>query len=122
MTILAPKKFTIRRQSEAGSYVYGKWVPSTTTDQFTVIGSLQPLNAREIEMLPEGTRTKARFSFYCESNQPFLKTTDLNGQKGSDRFLWNGNEYLVFAIGDWQLHLNGIPHKAYVLIEVGNDE
>lgn len=119
--ILAPNKFTIIRENEAGSWAYGKYVPGETT-RFTVIGSLQPLKAREVELLPEAARTKAKFSFYCEDNQEYLKTTDLNGSKGADRLLWNNREYMLFGIGDWQLHLSGVPHKAYVLIEAGVDE
>lgn len=119
--ILAPNNFSIIRESEAGSWVNGKWVPGETT-RFTVTGSLQPLTQREVEMLPEAARTKAKFAFYCENNQEFLKTTDLAETKGADRLLWNGREYMLFGVGDWHLHLTGVPHKAYALIEVGVDE
>ena len=120
--ILAPKKFRIKRERESGSWQYGKWVPTTEINHFFITGSLQPLGQREVEMLPEAARTKARFSLYCEITEPFLKTTDLEETKGADRLIWDKEEYMLFGIGDWQLHLTGVTHKAYVLIEIGDDE
>jgi hypothetical protein len=122
MTLLGETSLTVTRQA-GGSYVQGVWTdggggPTT----FSITVSVQPVTPRLIDMLPEGSRTDARFVFYAEIGQPEIYTVDLGGQVRADRVEYNGREYMVQSVGDWSAHVSGLPYREYVLLEIGEDE
>lgn len=119
--ILGERTITVTRESVSGSYQGGVYVRGTP-DTFTIQGSAQPLSPKEIEFLPIGARTKAKWTLYVAAGQPELKLTDLVNQTAGDLVEWNGQQYGVIRAGDWQGHINGVPHSVYYLVEVGADE
>lgn len=109
------------REDVPGAYVNGEYVRGETSE-FTVEGSIQPANPREVEQLEEGARTRARWSLYCDEDQRILKTTDLDVGAGADRVMHKGQEYLLFAVDDFTGHQDGLPYRGYLLIEIGKNE
>ncbi len=126
MAQLGDQTLTVTRQAP-GSY-------NATTDVWedgpggpttlTVVGSVQPVTPMLAEMLPEGSRESARFSVYCEIDQPELFTIQIaTGNKvRPDRLEYNGRHYWLQSIGDWGADESGIPHREYVMLSVGEDE
>lgn len=89
---------------------------------FDILISLQPVGGRILEQLPEGARTRARWAGYASIDQPVLRGTDLATQEPPDLITRDGVEYEVHAIADWTGHDQGLPHHAYVLMAIGDDE
>lgn len=51
----------------SGSYVNGVWTEGTASTPRTAKGAIQPLNAQELEMLPEGQRKRASLKIYTST-------------------------------------------------------
>jgi hypothetical protein len=112
---------TVIHEDVPGNYVNGEYVRGETS-RFTIEGSIMPANPKEVEILEEGAQTRARWSLYCDEYQRELKTTDLYVGAGADRVLHKDKEYLLAKVGDWTDHEDGLPHRAYLLIEIGKNE
>lgn len=120
MTILGTEKLTITRR--AGDFVNGAFVP-VLDETFTIKANVQPMPARQLEMLPEAARTKGAFICYASNRQRALRVLDLGGKGLPDRVArGDGRSYEVHSLGDWTSHTSGLPHRAYALVEVGTDE
>lgn len=87
---------------------------------YTVQGTVLPIGERTLSMLPEGSRTKARFELYVEGTDPITKTAEAG--KAADRVAWKGRSYVVTGVQDYTQHTTGLPHRRYVMLEVGSDE
>lgn len=105
--ILGSSVFTVTR-SAAGAFVDGFYVAGATTT-WSVRGSLQPLNERELQLLPEASRTQARWILLYDSKQTEIIAGDNVSAKG-------GN-YLALLLQDWTLH-TALPYRAVVLGEI----
>lgn len=87
------RKFSVERGS-AGAYVNGAFVPGATTT-LVVLGSVQPLNGRELENLPEGQRVKESIKIYTATE---LKTVDEVNQIKADVVIDGGKRYEVQTV------------------------
>lgn len=117
--VLDEMTFTVTRRP--GDWVDGVWVPDPTST-FTINASRpQPVGPEQMEMLPEGARSSARFQIYAEDDQAeiYLVGRDREGF-AADTVAYNGEDFLVTALGDW----SGMPlgYKTYILIEFAPDE
>lgn len=91
--------------------------PPTT---FSITGSLQPLNPKEQQLLPEGERTTGRAWFFSRER---LVTSTESPSRVADRLLdVRGNCWEVEGVEDWTHHTTGLPHYRYRLRHVGRDE
>lgn len=79
------------------------------------------MDPRAVQLLPVGARTSAKFMVYTDDKQPELRPT-VPGQSASDLIAYAGRDFKLFELGDWTSHKAGIPHRAYVMVEVGADE
>ena len=98
MSTLFPR--TIQAEHRAGSYVRGDWVVSTT-ENFTFVGSVQPLTGKETEFLPETRRDTGLVKVY--SNTPLAVSLEGSNTAG-DVVIWAGKRWeviqeLVYANG-----------------------
>ena len=87
---------------------------------YTVTGSVLPIGERALQMLPEGARSSARFELYVEGTDPIPNTAEAG--KAADRVSWGGRSYVVTGVQDYTQHTTGLPHRRYVMLEVGSDE
>jgi hypothetical protein len=59
------------------------------------------------------------FELFVEGD-PAIQTA--SSGRGGDRLTWHGRSYVVHGTQDYTQHTTGIPHRRYVLEEVGGDE
>jgi hypothetical protein len=105
--ILGARTYAITRR-EDGEWINGVY-QTTASAAFSVRGSLQPLDADSLSLLPEGARSEARWILLCDSRQ----TACLVG----DRVDVEGKTHLVLSVADWTHH-TPLAYRAYVLGEV----
>lgn len=88
------ESFTILRST--GSWLNGVWQPNNT-QQIAGYGPVQPLSAKELEMIPEGDRATEHRAFWSAEIIYTTRATDGQG-RSSDILLWNGLQYRVLSV------------------------
>lgn len=96
----------------------GMFVPGTS-QTFTIIASIQPLNGREMQMLSEGSRARETFKVYTDTK---LRTVSEQGSYAADRVEINGEWFEVMSVIDWSHHLALTHYKIIVQRDNRNDE
>lgn len=96
----------------AGSLVKGIWVDGGDT-AFTTIVSVQPLDAREMNMLPEGRRTSQAFKLY---GQDQLVTVNKSAGTNPDILTINGDNFEVLSSEPWQSNIRN--HYKSVVVKI----
>jgi hypothetical protein len=92
---------TVRRKG-TGTYVNGRYVPSGTETVLTINDAVvQPLSPKELQLLPEGFRTKAAIKVY---SRELLRTADAEAGHEADRIDYQAEVYEVHAVEDWDAH------------------
>lgn len=119
------REYTVHRTAQ-GSVVDGDFVPGSPSE-FPVVGVLDPLTPKQIEQLPEGSRTKAKWQLTLDADQPELRSVDIVGDTAADRVAYKGRLLVVHAIWDASDPPLGSPggelaHRHYHLTEEGADE
>lgn len=100
-------------RTAAGTHVNGVWVPGAVTE-ITIRGSLQPINARELALLPEGERTRGRWKLYTRTP---LRTANPAEYTEADRIAWQGRTLTVVQVRDYA-HVGGsLAHYRADLVE-----
>jgi hypothetical protein len=87
--------------------VYTEGASSATT----IMASVQPANARDLQCLPEGRRTSKTYRLYSDSSLNALQTT-----QNPDRVTLTDGVYEVVTKDPWK---NGvIEHYKYLVVKV----
>lgn len=102
---------TYNAYRKTSSYVNGRLVLGAET-AFSVTGSLQPLKADEVLLLPEGLRTRTQYKFYTTDD---LRTADEPNGIEPDQLEISGKRYSVYYDKN---HLVATLHRRVFLIEV----
>jgi len=112
--VLGEQTLTVKIASP-GSRVAGVWQPGALTTD-TIKGAIQPLTDRELQQLPEGWRTRARWKLYSRSA---LKTLSVETGTAGDRVVWQGHDLLVAGKRNYvdTPHDLRLHHFKYILIE-----
>lgn len=76
-----------------------------------IVASVQPLGGRELEVMPEGLRRRARFKAYTEAE---LQTAEQDGATQADRVTWRGVQYEVTAEVPYP-DAHALRHRKYIL-------
>lgn len=93
---------TVRRTNTATVFVDGLSQVQTDVDEFCINRcSVQPMSARERRLLPSGISDKELLKLYTPCT---LKSVDVEGKVKADRIDYNGQEYVVQSVEDWQAH------------------
>lgn len=95
---------TLRTYGDGGYDTSGNWSEGAATDTENVKVVSQPLNGRELEMLPEGERVKKSRKFIFDEN-----TVLTLGQypKNGDRIIEGTDEYKISLV---ITHGKPLPH------------
>ena len=104
---------TLKRPS-TGNYVNGRWVEGSYTNS-TITASIQPLNGKEMQSLPEARRLSESFKMYTETQ---IRTVEEAGSdQNADRVIFDGNEYEVHQVKPWQNNSNFfiVNHYKYLI-------
>lgn len=113
MSILGAVPLTVTRAS--GSYVDSVWTPGAGST-FGIEGSIQPLNGRELLLLPEGQRSRGAWKLYTADGD--LRTLEAGSSNEADRITWDGKVLLVVRRIDHSHHPGfGLAHYKYELRE-----
>lgn len=97
----------------AGAHINGVWVPGAVTE-VQVRGSLQPINARELALLPEGERARGRWKLYTDD---LLRTADPTAATEADRVLWEGRTLTVVQVRSYAHTGLSLAHYRCELVE-----
>lgn len=89
------KTLILRRSDAADTVVDGYKVNSATTDT-NFLASVQPLNAHQIQHLPESRRNSKSYWLYTSDNLLMMSA------KNADRVIIDGEEYEVWKKEPWQ--------------------
>ena len=119
--ILGARTYTVTRVAAGSFGSDGAWTDGATTT-LSVIGSWQPTNGREVQALPEAYRTRQTAKLFCDPTQPVLYPVRVDSRQRPDVVTRDGVAYLVVTASDWTDHAGGVPHRAYMLAEVGSDQ
>jgi len=93
---------TVRRTNQATVFVNGLSQVQTDVDEFCINRcSVQPLMARERQLLPSGVRDKELLKLYTPCT---LNSVDVEGKVKADRIDYKGQEYVVQSVEDWSEH------------------
>ena len=103
---LGGQTITVTRRAQ-GIFVNGRYVPGTASTITVENCSVQPLNDRELQNLPEGHRTKDMLKLYTPEV--------LQVAKDPDHVTYEGTEFEVQAMANWRPQGN---YHRYLLVEV----
>jgi hypothetical protein len=94
----------------AGYFDAGVWTEGSLTP-ISFDASVQPLSAKEMQMLPEGRIVSQGYRLYTDYE---LKTVDTGVGKNPDRVTLFGLEFEVVSVGIWQSGI--LPHYKAVAV------
>lgn len=92
MLRLGSQRLVVIRE-HSGEYVDGVW-QSGRNYQFTIRGSIQPLNLRERGMTPFGARVSEQRKLYTDAQ---LDTVELDEDRRGDWIRYDGHCWRVYA-------------------------
>jgi hypothetical protein len=102
MKLLKNTKFTstynVTRQSSSGTWVKGRWVEASSPTVITIRASVQKMDAKETELLPEAYRTKMSYRVYTETE---LFPVSNTGAKNCDYISIDGSLYDIISVEKW---------------------
>lgn len=98
-----------------GAYTRGEWADGTP-NLVTIYGSVQPVSGQELNVLPEGLRTRETVKIYTDSE---LNTAEVSQRP--DRLEWRGKVYEIAMKSPYQSGV--INHFKYYAtkVQVPND-
>lgn len=112
MGILIPRQTLNANRYTGGARVKGKWVDGTL-NPFTIKASVQPLEGKDMETLPETRRASGES--YRLITDDILYTTQ-NSEK-ADRVTFDGDDFEVFSEAEkWTNNI--INHRVYIIIRL----
>jgi len=93
-----------------GSVVDGIYTEGVSSSS-TIMASVQPAHARDLQCLPEGRRTSKTYRMYSDSSLNSLQTT-----QNPDRVTLSDGVYEVVTKDPWK---NGVvEHYKYLVVKV----
>lgn len=117
--LLGATPMTVERT--VGAYVDGIWVRDAgSTETFTILASMQPINGRERLDLPEAYRTRQTSKLYTQPGT-VLRGTQPTLDEPEDVVIYKGRRYEVVSVEDWRDHAASTRHNKYMLAEIGLD-
>lgn len=90
--------YAVKRPIADGAYIDGVYQPSAT-ETIQVVGSLQPLTAKEALLLPENERNRESFNLFTEIE---LFPASEDGLRVADIVSVEGEDFLVRSIVRWR--------------------
>ena len=84
---LGKKPYTVYRDVGGGSYVHGVWTPATK-ETVTITANIQPANATQTKVLPEGEREKE--IIFISSNHYIYSSRKGSSPLEADQVMYNG--------------------------------
>jgi hypothetical protein len=111
---------TVTRRPGEWSDTTGQWVHDTESYTTFEIGASrpQPVGPELMQRIPEAARTIARYVIYADEEPKLYVVED--DSHAADHVAYDGETYLVTSADKWVSMPLG--YRAYILLEVGEDE
>jgi len=109
--LILRKTYSVQRRT--GQMVNGRWASTDSGATFSILASVQPLNAEERNAFTldnQGRRPTRAVKIYTNADL----VTGGTGQP--DRIILDGKPYEIFAMNDWNCGL--LTHNKYIAIMV----
>lgn len=90
--------YSVKHPIANGAYIEGVFQPSVT-ETMQVVGSLQPLTAKEALLLPESERNRESFNLFTEIE---LFPASEDGLRVADIVSVEGEDFLVRSVVRWR--------------------
>jgi hypothetical protein len=113
MTLLGEETVTVRPQTQAFAAGVGSLTPGAT---FKLQATILPIAFKELQRLPEASRTSAKFSMIVEGDQA------LRVKAPGARIDCSAGECVVIGEVDYTIHKTGLPHRSFILALRSGDE
>ena len=110
------RSYRVRRQQRSGDYVLGHWVPTGNKNTFEIIASIQPIDGKTMQQLPEGERSMEMRTLYTTTE---LLTVDEQGQRNPDVVTIDCEEWEVHKVEKWFPLLD---HYKCIIIRMNRQE
>lgn len=94
--------FLVKR-SQGGEYVDGIWNGNAESEEITIRAVVQPMTARDLQMLEEGRRFTESKRVYTDT---LLRTTDDETNQGADIIEIDGEDYEIHSVEKWGYDLS----------------
>jgi hypothetical protein len=94
-----------------GYYDRGVWIEGAPQPVIQIMGSVQPLNNTEIDLIPEGRRNNKAFKIYSDT-----ELTQLGLNQSPDIFEFDGEKYELISKIPWGNDI--INHYKYVFSKI----
>lgn len=108
MSIPFSSEYTVKRYTSA---ISDGVVSQTLAETFTIQGTLTPLQEKELQVLPEGLRSGARFKLRTETEI----LSGLQGTTSTHRLVVDSEEYTITVFGRWNQSAFGrLKHHKYL--------
>lgn len=112
MGLIPRQTITVTRES-GGTRIDGKWV-SGSTSNFTIEASIQPLTAREIQLLPESRRASGEsYKLFADTTPALYTVTD---DENPDRVSLYSQNFEIYSVKRWENSI--INHKEYIATRI----
>jgi hypothetical protein len=87
----------------AGYYdVNKRWIEPAAQPDFTISGVFQAADDKDLQLLPEGDRSKGASILHTKRKLPITDTSQLKGQETKQVFVKDGGEvWRVLKLQDW---------------------
>ncbi len=114
LTCFLTDTYTVTRPGD-GAYVVGVWTP-TAGSTFPIDASIQPLNGKELRLLPEGFTVDGTKKLYTET----LLKAGANAAQ-SDTVAIGSETWRVIQVSDYQGNVNATLSRFYKAIIAKKD-
>ncbi|KAI3344449.1 hypothetical protein FC831_14505 [Clostridium botulinum] len=89
--------FKVFRKS--GEWIKGRFIQEEK--EIGMSGVIVPATNKEIEMIPEGDRTKGEISIHT-TKELYTTHSEANEEGTSDEIEWEGERYKIYSLGNYK--------------------
>lgn len=110
---------TLRRYPP-GTYVNGRWVEGSPSQDILITASIQPAKGEEMRSLPEARKESENYVMYTSFR---VRTVQEKGSnQNADLILFDGKEFEVHLVDPWQNNANFtiVNHYKYLISRINN--
>lgn len=110
-------RYKVTRQKNEGSYINGRWQPTSKLETFEIVASIQPIDGNQLQLLPEGERTSEMRNLYTATK---LNTANEDKTINADIILIGSDYWEVQKVETWSPNL--LNHFKCLIVRINRQE